>query len=101
MAKVIKTLYYVFDKHNNGGEQLSLKTEFIHNGDDISEENGSGIFLNQVLTLNSYGNSASFSLNNGELNPKSLRELANSIEETKHLAIQSVINSLNSSVKAQ
>lgn len=51
---------YVFNQHDNSGEQLSLDTEFHWNGDPIDENNG--VFTNQELTLQSYGNLASINL---------------------------------------
>jgi len=68
---------FIFNEHDNGGESLSLTTSFFDNGDGIPQ----GLYLNQELTLSSYGNSATFTLCGATLTPKLLRELANQLDE--------------------
>ena len=74
MGKHLKSHTFCFNPKDNGGEAVTLKTDFAGNEDDI--------YTTQTLTLNSYGNSASFELGNGQLTPKTLRELANQLEQT-------------------
>jgi hypothetical protein len=69
---------FVFNKKDNGGEQLILSTKFYDNGDGIP----SGIYTIQELTLNSYGNAANFILS-GCITPESLRELANELDAAR------------------
>lgn len=72
----IKTHHFVFDKFANGGETLTLTTHFFVNPDG-------SIRWNQELTLNSYGNSASFNLNSTLIDPKTLKKLAQELEEVQ------------------
>lgn len=65
---------FVFNPGNNGGEQLLLVTRFCES------KEASGIFLDQELSLESYGNSASFYLARAVFTPDKLRELANQLE---------------------
>jgi hypothetical protein len=76
-AKVLKHIF-VFNEKDNGGQQLMLITKFISNGDPITEN--TGIYVNQELTLNSYGNSSSFNFYEFYLTPENLRKLANQLE---------------------
>lgn len=76
--KSLKKHYFVFNKNDNGGEQLTLTTEYFHNGD---KENG--IYTNQQLTLHSYCNEATFSLSGASIDSKALRELANQLDEAR------------------
>lgn len=89
MDKEIKRISYRFNRHDNSGEQLVLETVFLKN------EGDSDVFINQTLTLNSYGNSAQFNLYSALLDPNELRELANRIEsagiEAKQTAIEMTI----------
>jgi len=80
--KVIKTHSFSFDPKNNGGESFILTTKCIANGDP------GGIFLNQELTLQSYGNSATFNLCGTTLTPSSLRVLANQLDIVINEAMQ-------------
>lgn len=65
---------FCFNPKDNGGEQLYLTTTFIANGDE------NGVFMNQELTLQSYCNSASFTLHGSTMTPDLLRELANQLD---------------------
>ena len=76
MIKEKKLGKHIFDFGPNGGEGLSLETTFIDNGDGVN-----GIYLNQILTLQSYGNSASFELCATTFTPELLRKLANELDE--------------------
>lgn len=69
---------FTFNKHDNGGEHLILKTTFIDNGD---KENN--IYTNQELVLCSYCNEASFKLIGIQLTPELLRKLADELEAEK------------------
>lgn len=69
--KSVATHYFVFGSEN-GGEALTLNTEFFGEDGDV--------YVNQVLTLNSYGNSASFNLFGTGLHPDDLRKLANELD---------------------
>jgi len=64
---------FTFNKKDNGGEALSLRSTFFTNGDP-------GIFLRQELSLNSYCNTATFHIN-FEITPDILRNLADELEE--------------------
>jgi len=75
--KLLKTHHYNFTPHINGGEGLTLTTNYYDNGDGPSEP-----FIDQDLTLLSYGNSATFHLND-ILTPNKLRELANQLEDAQ------------------
>ncbi len=66
---------YVFNKNDNGGESLVLTTTMYDNGDAKNN-----IYFNQELTLQSYCNSASFTLCGAALDPAALRELANQLD---------------------
>ena len=59
---------FTFNPDSNGGEQLHLTT-FVEAG-----------WLNQELSLNSYGNTASFNLG-FFMNPGQLRQLANELDK--------------------
>jgi hypothetical protein len=67
---------FVFNPQDNGGESLSLITDFIDNGDGPE----AGIFTNQELGLQSYCNSASLQLMGASFTPENLRKLANELE---------------------
>ena len=64
---------FVFNPRDNGGEQLTLNTVFVDNGDDEP-------IMNQRLTLQSYCNGAHFELSGVTITPESLRKLANELE---------------------
>ncbi len=66
--------YFNFTPKNNGGEQLILTTQqyFNPNGESC---------LRQELTLGSYGNTSTFSLEGTPFNPTSLRSLADQLEK--------------------
>lgn len=78
--KVLCEHIFVFNKEDNGGEALILKTEFFDNGDGGKE----GIYTNQKLILSSYCNSASFDLHGVALTPEILRQLADELEQAKN-----------------
>ncbi len=65
---------FVFNDHDNGGEQLSLLTSFIANGDP------KGVYIIQELRLNSYGNATVLHLLGASFTPELLRELANQLD---------------------
>ncbi len=74
----IKTISKEVGPHINSGESIVIETDIIDNGDN--EPDKSSRFLNQRITLQSYGNSASINLFGASMTPKFLRELANEIE---------------------
>lgn len=74
MHKPISKHTFVFNNEDNGGESLSLTTEFFGNGDPGE------IYSNQILSLQSYGNSASLNLSSVYLSPELLRKLAKGLE---------------------
>jgi hypothetical protein len=82
MNKVLKTLTYTLNPAENGGESLILKTEFFDNGDH-AKGLPNGIYTNQTLTLQSYGNSASLHLCGTQLTSEILRDLANKLDQAK------------------
>ena len=71
---------FSFNPRDNGGEQLTLVSHIIDNGDVAAGIPKAGVFLNQELSLQSYGNSASFLFFGASLDPGSLRKLANELE---------------------
>jgi len=83
MNKIISEHHFTFNPKDNGGESLTLSTEFIDNGDDGEE----GIYTNHKLTLHSYCNAAHFELCGISITPELLRELANQLENAKQIAI--------------
>lgn len=84
--KVLLRKCFIFDSKANGGESLSLTTEWIDSGDKISAS-CDGVYINQTLTLESYGNSASFNLSGTTLTPENLRMLANELESSRNKAV--------------
>ena len=74
--KIVGEHCFVFNPEDNGGESLSLTTKIFDNGDDKRN-----IYLNQELSLQSYGNSVTLNLYGANLTPKNLRELANELEK--------------------
>jgi hypothetical protein len=80
--QVLATHCYVFNKSDNGGEALMLTTTFIANGDPLTETKG--VFLNQEIELQSYGNAATIKLFGACITPKMLRELAKELEIHRH-----------------
>lgn len=87
MENPVHTKSFVFNKKDNGGEAVMLEIRYYDNGD--TDE--SGIFMNQTLTLQSYGNSASFELCGSPFTPDSLREVANLIESGHTTAISKAL----------
>jgi cell division protein ZapA (FtsZ GTPase activity inhibitor) len=55
---------------------LSLTTEYFDNGDGVPD----GIYTNQRLTMQSYGNTASFLLCGTSISSEQLRKLANELD---------------------
>lgn len=74
MEKKVGVHVFSFNPRDNGGEQLSLRTTFLDNGDG-------GILTNQELTLHSYCNQASIMLYGASITPEALRRLANELDE--------------------
>lgn len=72
---LIKRHVFHFNKEDNGGEAILLKTEFLANGDPGE------FYINQELSLQSYGNSASFNFGGGPLTPEILRQLADELDD--------------------
>lgn len=89
MDKLLHTEVFCFNKHDNGGEALTLTVKYYDNG-DAAAGLPNGIYMNQELTLASYGNSASFNLCGTALTPETLRELANIMERGHNAALAKV-----------
>jgi hypothetical protein len=70
----VKTHRFCFNRGDNSGESLTLTTKFIPNGDP------GVVFTNQVLELQSYGNSACINLYGIAITPELLRQLANQLD---------------------
>ena len=80
MNKPILTISTEVPPHNNGGEDLVIKTSIFDNG-DYAAGLDTGIILNQAITLESYGNSVTLNLCGNTLTPDFLRYLAQEIED--------------------
>ncbi len=63
---------YKFNPQDNGGEQVSLVTTMLDNGENV--------IINQEIELQSYCNSASIKLYGAVLSPDMLRDMANQLE---------------------
>jgi len=62
-------MFFCFNDHDNGGESLTLKTKFYHNGDpDV-------VYTNQEISLQSYCNSTSINLCGAQITPEFLFKL--------------------------
>lgn len=81
----MKKHVFVFNPQDNGGESLILVTKENDNGDGIPN----GIYLTQKLSLQSYSNSASFTLVGTILTPKNLRKLADELEKFQQELLKS------------
>jgi len=68
---------FCFNPQTNGGESLTIITDFIPNGDPGI------IYTSQEISLGSYSNSASFNLSGASLTPENLRDLANQLESAQ------------------
>jgi len=73
--KFLKSHVFDFTPEINSGEGLILETKYYDNGDGIPD----GLYWEQELTLQSYGNSATFTLTD-VLTPTKLRKLADELE---------------------
>jgi hypothetical protein len=80
VTKPLKEHYFRINPTFNGGEALTLKTEFFR-GDNPSE-----VDYIQRLTLQSYANNVTLSLCGAVLTPELLRELADSLEMARNEA---------------
>lgn len=74
--KLVKRHVFDFSPGTNGGESLTLTTDFYDNGDKDA-------YMNQEFSLQSYCNSASFQLVGTPLTPGLLRKLANELESAE------------------
>lgn len=82
-AAVPKTIHhFTFNPEDNSGESLYLVT-IKHTDNKYPEES----FYTQELTLQSYGNSATFAISEF-MTPENLRKLANELEVAKLKAEQ-------------
>ena len=72
--KLLKKHVFCFNEDANGGEALTLQTSFF---EDKENEH---IYCVQELSLQSYGNSASFQLVGAAITPELLRKLADELE---------------------
>jgi hypothetical protein len=73
MNNIVHTQTFTFNPEANSGESLSLTTKFIDNG------YGELYAINEI-TLQSYCNSATFTLHNVGISPEICRLLARSLE---------------------
>lgn len=80
--ELLKRHTFCLNPHDNGGESLLITTEFLSNGDNITEKDG--VFGTQSISMHSYCNSAQINLGSMLLNPKTLRELANQLESERN-----------------
>ena len=64
-------------------DDLTILTKFLDNGDDGED----GIYLNQEIIINSYGNSATLNLNSVSFTPDMLRRLANELDRAQIQAV--------------
>jgi hypothetical protein len=71
-ANELQDSTFVFNPQANGGEEVSLTTKIFSNGDSGD--------INQQLSLQSYGNSATISLSSDSMTPQILRKLADGLE---------------------
>jgi len=81
-SKILNRHVFNFSPEKNGGEVLTL-TSTYHKFDADP-----GVFVSQEITLESYGNSASFNLYGISLTPKALRQLADELELAELVANQ-------------
>ncbi len=72
----LTTHSFAFNPTDNGGEQLTLTTVFVDNGDGEDPVPVG----NQKLTLQSYCNAAHFELAGAAITPEALRILADELE---------------------
>ena len=79
--KLLNRDVFVFNPQDNGGEGLTIMTEFFSNGDP------GGVFSNQEITLYSYCNSASFHVTGFTITPEALRKLADKLEKQREEAV--------------
>jgi hypothetical protein len=68
--------YFTVNEKDDSGEQLSIITKFYQYDDDPND-----VYVNQEITLQSYSNSATFTLVGSPLLPAQLRQLADELEE--------------------
>ncbi len=83
MDKSVGKHVFCFNPRDNGGEALLLTTELLDNGDGE-------IYTSQKLSLQSYCNAANFHLMGAPITSKSLRQLANELDEAMVKAKASV-----------
>lgn len=74
------------DPNLNGGETILLITKFISNGDPVTATQG--VFTNQEVSLQSYGNSATIQLYGPGFTPEFLRKWANELEQTRNKLVK-------------
>lgn len=89
MERRLNTHIFVFNKRDNGGEQLCLKTTFFHNGDKTLP---GCCFTNQEIELMSYCNAASIKLVGCQITPEILRKLADELEVAREEATNNIIS---------
>jgi len=73
MDAPVKTLRHVVNPEDNGGEQITITTDFFDNGDDE-------LYTHHKIELQSYGNSMSLALYGASLTPTFLRKMADDID---------------------
>lgn len=80
MENLLESHLFVLNSSDPSAEHITIKTLLFDNGDRKLGLK-SGVFLNQVIELQSYGNAAQITLGTAALTPTSLRVLANQLEE--------------------
>ena len=73
--KPLHTDFFVFNPRDNGGEQVTLVTEFYATSDKTE------VYTYQELTLNCYGKSVTFAVN-GLFDPYILDQLSKQLKES-------------------
>ena len=86
MDKILAKHVIELDPHVNGGEAVILTTEFFGNGDTITEKDG--VFVNQEIELQSYGNAAAIKLYSNFFTPEFLRRWANELEQVRNKLVK-------------
>ena len=80
MNKLLKTHTFIVNPLANGGEQLSVTTKFLNNGDPDDMD------ISQEITLQAYSNSVTFNLSGAALTPEILRKFADELARARNIA---------------
>jgi hypothetical protein len=80
-VEAVKRHSFVFNPNENGGEQIILMTQFFP-----ASPTSKDVFAVCELSLQSQGNSATFTLGGDIFSPENLRELANQLDVARNEA---------------